>query len=290
LPAPPIAGTVRFATATDGYLFGDVTSGATLSATHDGGRTWQMSLNQTVSSVVTGSPDDWAFAATCPANSGGCTYQLYASTDHGRTWQRRALQFTGSTPSAPARAGSSAWVYASSPEQGHGQLWYSADDGVHWAQRVAGCPDGFSFPARLSAVTADDLWLACAGQPAAGSEGKAVLRSADGGQHWTTVALNEGNAVPGLGKFVLGGYLNSLVALSDRVAFIGLDRGTLYVSSDGGATWGTAAGWPGPELFFHDLQFVDATHGWAVAGQGPADTTIYRTTDGGRTWTGAPMS
>jgi len=49
-------------------------------------------------------------------------------------------------------------------------------------------------------------------------------------------------------------------------------RAILYLTSDGGKTWETAA-YPGGEL-----QFLDADIGWALSDR------VYRTTNGGRTW------
>lgn len=59
----------------------------------------------------------------------------------------------------------------------------------------------------------------------------------------------------------------------------------LLLTSDRGETWRVVT----PPLrmlepYLGDLEFLDARHGWVVAGPCETDTVVLRTTDGGRTW------
>jgi|SRR5581483_902335 len=293
LPRPPTSGGIRFASPADGYLYAakvgalaapPATPGVFV--THDGGRTWvQSPLNGPVATIVVGARDDWAMVGSCDPS---CSYQLFVSSDRGRSWQATSLHIAG-VPATPVRSGPVGWVYVADPgTPGPPQLWYSGDDGRHWSQRSSGCPGADS--ASLAAASSEDLWLVCAGQPGAGSQDKTMLRSRDGGLQWQAVATSGLGATP-LGSIPPVGYLSSIAAVSDQAGWMALDRGTMYVTKDGGVTWAQAPGWPPPELFFGDLQFLDRQHGWAAATEGAYSpgNGIYRTVDGGQTWHRIPL-
>ncbi|MBI3766262.1 MAG: hypothetical protein HY277_07155 [Ignavibacteriales bacterium] len=57
----------------------------------------------------------------------------------------------------------------------------------------------------------------------------------------------------------------------------------LYRTEDGGHTWYPGSQPSLPNGFF-DLSFSDTVHGWAVGTFFGDDALIWRTTDGGRTW------
>ncbi|MAF65406.1 MAG: hypothetical protein CMJ84_07095 [Planctomycetes bacterium] len=61
-------------------------------------------------------------------------------------------------------------------------------------------------------------------------------------------------------------------------------KGLIARSDDGGATWVNQVQLPnGVDSYFIDVQFLDAQNGWAVADGEPTGR-IYRTTDGGASW------
>lgn len=63
-----------------------------------------------------------------------------------------------------------------------------------------------------------------------------------------------------------------------------LNRGTVTMTTDGGATWRDAPGLPPPESFFSDVQFLDGLHGWIPINGIGDKSGLYRTSDGGLTW------
>ncbi|HKO23599.1 MAG TPA: hypothetical protein VJY65_02540, partial [Chloroflexota bacterium] len=76
--------------------------------------------------------------------------------------------------------------------------------------------------------------------------------------------------------------VDSIAATTLKAAWIGLDRGTLYETSDGGYTWQAAI--PRPILNPLDatvgsLVFVDRMHGWVAA-----YNRVFQTVDGGAHW------
>jgi photosystem II stability/assembly factor-like uncharacterized protein len=192
-------------------------------------------------------------------------------------------------------------------------LYISGDSGATWrtvtppnlanqyvAERVT----------TLSAVGENDLWLVLEDVPGLvpypqaqdGSDrGEGVDRSTDGGRTWTFSPL------PGCLQ-LCGSISLSFVGANRGVAVVAADTAAarpalLFTTQDGGASWQSSAtppdlagvdmGGPAPDP---QLVFTDAQNGWAVTGplEGPGATTsnpggvVYRTTDGGATWSVAP--
>ena len=80
--------------------------------------------------------------------------------------------------------------------------------------------------------------------------------------------------------------LQAVSAVNDRVAWVSGHSATFARTVDGGVTWQSARV-PGADttLQFRDVRALDANTAWLMsAGNGPASR-IYRTTDGGKTWT-----
>jgi photosystem II stability/assembly factor-like uncharacterized protein len=107
-----------------------------------------------------------------------------------------------------------------------------------------------------------------------------VLRTEDGGASWQDVAPP--GVAGSLGSSFFLDAATGWVLFPDPADF---NRGTLYMTGDGGQRWESAETPFGPAR----LQFLDAQSGWALfvagaaAGSAPAD--IFHTTDSGRTWT-----
>lgn len=128
------------------------------------------------------------------------------------------------------------------------------------------------------------------------SAGRAVLRSSDRGQHWI-VALPGHGATAGLtASFFLGPGVAWV--LQQRPGKHGTERVVLRTSS-GGRHWWVSDPLPGqgprPGQVSHDqLYFADAVHGWLLTVTGPGRPggrqalSLWRTKDGGRTWTRLP--
>ena len=109
-----------------------------------------------------------------------------------------------------------------------------------------------------------------------------VLRTVDGGATWHNVSP----ANPGaLGYSAIADFLdikNGWMLVPDATNML---AGTLYRTSDGGASWTSyTAPFGGGEL-----HFLDTTHGWMMAslgaGMGSMGVAIYQSNDGGSTWT-----
>ncbi len=112
--------------------------------------------------------------------------------------------------------------------------------------------------------------------------GKAVLRTTDGGIHWRNVTPPGHPLAPrSVAQF-----------FTASIAWIGIPLGgattQLFHTSNGGQSWQQSTIQAG---FLKQLTFIDAQHGWILAGYanggGPAEiVSVLRTTDGGKTWQG----
>jgi photosystem II stability/assembly factor-like uncharacterized protein len=154
------------------------------------------------------------------------------------------------------------------------------DGGQTWTQRERPCPAGAGAYSDGVVSEAPDgtLWLACAGEPSAGSQLKALYRSSDAGATWT--AVEDCLPMPGRCSWPGGafGYLVALASPSATSVWMGLARGTMVGTLDGGHTW-LEPPVGGGDLGVSDIEFTDSQHGWAIVERG-----LWRTSDGGRTW------
>lgn len=120
-------------------------------------------------------------------------------------------------------------------------------------------------PAAL-ATNGDRVWFTL---------GARILRSDDGGATW----VRSGD---------LADQINALSFASANMGWAATDSG-LYATSDGGDRWLFVGGLPSGNV--REVDFVDALRGWiVVGGAGPASrlsARLFRTTDGGGTWSEA---
>ncbi len=168
-------------------------------------------------------------------------------------------------------------------------LLTTVDGAKTWERSLVPCLGGWG--EILSRAFDGSLWLACAGQPGAGSQLKSVVRSLDDGKSWgpgspcppevtssTYPPCAETNGLT-------GGYLSDIAGLSSTTAFIDGGRNFLQATHDGGATWSLTTPMVGNgDLTVGGLFFADPQHGWVIVGDFNLAATLWRTTDGGNTW------
>jgi photosystem II stability/assembly factor-like uncharacterized protein len=140
----------------------------------------------------------------------------------------------------------------------------------------------------MAAAPDGTLWLACAGEPGAGTQRKWVSRSTDGGTTWTAQSDCLTGVVDRVPCVVPGsGYLGSLTALSSEKAFMVGDRSPPYETDDGARTWTSVATPAAAPNGTSDVVFVDPDHGWIIDDTYADGGSLSRTVDGGTTWTTA---
>ena len=79
--------------------------------------------------------------------------------------------------------------------------------------------------------------------------------------------------------------LQAVHAVSERVVWASGHGGVVLRSIDGGDTWNARATDSGDSLEFRDVHAVDADTAWVMSAGSGAKSRIYRTTNGGVSWT-----
>lgn len=105
-----------------------------------------------------------------------------------------------------------------------------------------------------------------------------LVRTVDGGRHWRDVKL------PVAQISSVGYFLNADVAWVKADELRAPDAEPIYRTLDGGRSWKRLGALP----TYCRLQFLDRLHGWCseIGGaMGSASVRIFRTSDGGATWT-----
>jgi hypothetical protein len=271
-PSPGSAvNAVFFADANNGWLFNPATW-----VTHDGGRHWrQLSFPGKPSAMA--ASNGVVFASVTPW--GGGQSRLYTSPVGTDRWTlvpgvmpAGALTFFG-------RAG-----WAGLPPN----LWTTSDL-RHWYKLPAfrcppilGAPSG---PSSLAAGTATNVLLLCTGNGAAGSLGKTLFASANGGR---TFRLVGPGPLPGsqVNMLAIPPGRPQVITLATASGASVLDR-----SVNGGKTWRMVQYNDGG-IGWRDMRYVSPTVGWLVHGSLPGhitDNWLMRTVNAGATWYGVPI-
>ncbi len=290
LPLNSYYAQLDFTSTTNGYLWGGSSSGRTtlpLWVTVDGGRSWARApIGPVVSDVSAIGANVWAVVGGCTGATGGtCPVSLEESTDGGITWSPSPVAPPVLEASLPSYNDQNIELarmtlehaylltYGADDQSGQlGRIVYTADGGTSWTTVDDPCPSVAS-SSEIAGSGTDDLWLLCAGEPAAGDQLKALYRSEDGGATWALVSSATGNTpaigFPQIGNLPENGYVvpvslghENLAVISPTEAWLIPERGPLYETRNGGSTW-RAVNLPG---FYADgyasVVFSDATHGW----------------------------
>lgn len=277
---------VFFADTQLGWLYGP-----NVYVSRDGGATWALSppsgpagLGLPPLLALSASSDSvWAVTAvqqcTTPTGVGSCPPHLLVSIDGGRGWTVAAQQplIAGTQTQIVRVSHDIGWILSWQPDRS--SLALTRDGGATWQSLTTPCAPETSFEDRMAAIDDRTIWIICGSQPGAGEQEKQLITSTDGGHHW--------NYPP---NPPLGGYVGNLALsapTSGVTGWLAMLRGPLYLTTDEGRTW-TPADLRGAEVGPAgsgeiEVVFTDPLHGWAAT-----STEIFRTSDGGRQWTGVP--
>jgi len=261
------------------------TSG-TLFHTTDGGLTWtSTSVPFGGGSIKFVDPmNGWELVGL----SGGMSHEavaIFRTSDGGTTWSQELINdptVSGSTDSLPlsgdkngiaALDANHGWVTGAQPSGDFIYIYMSQDGGTTWSHQNLSIPAAYA-----GAMTSADLPVFFGSNQAvlpvllfSNSNGSDFYVSHDSGQTWTAST-----------PVAQGGFL----AVGSATDFFVWDGSTpLNASHDGGASWSTIT----PNIDIKDnmvsMQFVNATTGWALTSDASSHRSLYKTIDGGNTWT-----
>jgi photosystem II stability/assembly factor-like uncharacterized protein len=215
--------------------------------------------------------------------AGNMAVKFFQTTDGGKNWiqvfsnlpndanSNTTLPHGGIKSGFTPISQHEAWVSGQSYASNDFYLYHTANDGHTWEQAKDPIPDTGEAMYQIQPPFFLDPQAGILPMTV-GSEGMTTLflKTQDGGSTWTI-----GKGIPGAGRY-------SVANLNDVFVWSGDE---LSVSHDGGETWTTIA----PNVNLSDtlsqFQFVDAHTGWAVTNDANGHASLYKTTDGGQTWT-----
>jgi len=269
---------LRFGDHLDGWAFGPG-----LWSTHDGGEHWAaQDLSGTVTDLASADGVTYAVVTNCPSGSceqGATLYRTDATTDDWQVVDGASLPAEGGQIELHAR---SAWFVGPSTVDGGGATFLASTDGATWIQHDDPCLADDALLAGVAPVDSTRLFLLCVNDPGAGSQGKSVRLSDDGGATSTAQGSPDRG---GIASEIAAADADSLaVAAQSGASFI-------YRSGDGGRSWATVEDRADGGAGFHDLDLTTPTEGVVIYGEAditatpPSTSRLLMTHDGGTTWT-----
>ncbi len=198
----------------------------------------------------------------------------------------QAVTYPGPAQFVSARTG---WIVV------NGSVLATSDGGHHW-RRMGDLP---SLSVTSIRVFDDRRGLVLGSSQPAVARMKRLVRTDDGGAHWTDEPLPSNGQIEGAGSVAAfadpahGWYLRSLIAGAAPHDF------SLYRTNDGGSHWTAMVSTDNLHPADHGrssggtptgLKFTDASTGWLV--QAPvivADAVLSMTSDGGANWQAATL-
>lgn len=279
--------TLRFADTLDGYAFA-TGPGGEFWDTHDGGGHWaQPGFLSGRELMAFGTGGGYAFALVGSCQQGSCSGVVLERSPVGSE-QWSALTVPGVSGGVDDLAtmtvhGTSLWFsVTSSLNQAHQVLVAGSGSGSSFASYASPCFSGLG--GTIQATSADVLWAVCP----TGMEAQA-FRSTDGGAQWTTLNVSE------LDNSAL------LAPASDSAAVLEPSaQGQFLRTTNGGATWESVYPSGSGDFWWSWAGFTDSNTGSALRTEsnppagwpfpnGPAPQQLFRSSDGGMTWSG-PVS
>lgn len=264
---------------------GDPTTG-TLYHTSDGGANWSTNTVPFGGGSIdfTDAMNGWEMVGL----NAGMSHEavaVFRTNDAGVNWNRVFIDdpsvagFSDSLPLVGDKNGilaldnNHAWVTGSQPSSDFIYVYATQNGGTSWAHQELAIP-----PAYSGAMTGANLPVFFGSSEAilpvllfANNNGADFYVSHDGGQSWS--------ATTPVGQ---GGFL-SVASPSDF--FIWDGSAPLSASHDAGASWTTVT----PNVNIKDnmvsMQFINASTGWALTSDANSHRMLYKSVDGGSTWT-----
>jgi photosystem II stability/assembly factor-like uncharacterized protein len=213
---------------------------------------------------------------------------LYKTTNGGVTW----VQNYNNDPSVPGAGNTlplsghkngmafgnttTGWVGGGIPMNGYIYLYKTIDSGLTWAKQSMPLPIGYENAYIETTVpkffSANDAILPVWMTLDVGMRDLFIYSTHNSGATWTFAPA-----------FVRQGSNTDFVSMNNGITWD--QAGTFHATNNAGVNWSDIT----PNINFGDnmpeLAFVSTTTGWVVQNQVNGASPLYRTTDGGKTWT-----
>ncbi|PWB76346.1 MAG: hypothetical protein C3F07_03790 [Anaerolineales bacterium] len=213
---------------------------------------------------------------------------LYKTTDGGATWTKNydndptvpgssnTLPLGGHKAGITFSTATTGWVGGDTPTDGYFYFYKTTDSGVTWSRLQLAIPAGYE--SAYISTTAPKFFDASNGvlpvwmTIGIGMRDLFLYVTHDGGNTWTPSPA-----------FARSAEHTEIITMNNTISW---DWANIFhVTNDGGNTWATIT----PDVTFGDgfreLDFVSTMNGWARLQLDDGHTALYRTTDGGSTWT-----
>jgi photosystem II stability/assembly factor-like uncharacterized protein len=261
--------------------------------TTDGGTTWQhLGLDQTVSIgrivVDRQNPNNVFVAAAGNLFVRNPDRGVYRSQDGGLTWTKVLFVADGVgvidvaiDPVNPSRVFATSWErFRSAKERDYGgpgsALWRSTDGGTTWT-KLTNVPVVTTSPSRIGVAIApsqpNTVYAVFYRSSDQGLDG--LFRSLDGGNTWTRQSVTNLSGIIGAQGFWSG----RIFVHPTNPSEIWVDGVGIARSTDAGATFASVTGM---HVDHHAMWFFPANPATILKG---SDGGLYRSTNGGTTWT-----
>jgi len=212
---------------------------------------------------------------------------LHKTNDGGATWIKNydntptlpnpstSLPFSGHKNGMTFRDSLAGWVGGDIPMNGYFYFYRTTDAGKNWSQQSLSIPAGYeSAYMNLTAPTFFGIYNGILPVWMGRTEGRDLVTytTTNGGISWNRSA-----------GFAKGAEFVDY--FSTKGGFTWDHSGIFQVTSNAGGTWTHIS----PNINFGDdfrgMDFVSTTTGWVIQGHPDNSTSLYKTTDGGVTWT-----
>lgn len=259
-----------------------------LFATRDGGATWQITVTPFTNAKLYFTNDNIGFAfQTLSVVNNLMTVAIYQSLDRGANWTQTFIHAENQGDTNLPVSGIKTGMSFIDPSRGFIGLlsqqnsigfYRTGDSGRAWVKQELPLPDGIEndyestvwAPFFLPANSNDGFLAIDFVDSASGASNRIFYLTHDGGQTWEkNTQFPEGAAY-----FFL-----------DPQTGWAWSENTLYTTTDGAQTWNLLPAAFGPSERASIINFPDTLNGWLVTVDARNILRMYRTTDGGGTWT-----